>query len=132
MNEVKVTVGGEEHRLRYDFNALCELEAALGGGRSVLDVIAGLADLRWRDLRALLWVGMIHEDRAPGLLQVGGWIQADLAKLQKPSEHRRYYADQYRAINDALVRSGVIADPTKEGEPKDKPEGNAEAAATAP
>lgn len=125
MSEViKVEVGGRELRLRYTFNALCEMEAVLG--RPALHVIVGLSDMRWRDLRGMLWAGGLHDPKAPSLVELGELIQADLVAHGKRSGgHRELYARYYGAINDALVRDGVVAVPGEET--KDAAEGNAPA-----
>ncbi|MFW6079005.1 MAG: hypothetical protein ACODAE_05250 [Gemmatimonadota bacterium] len=56
--DVTLELAGETRRLRYDFNALCDLEDALGRPLSALsEDSAG-----FREIRAMLWAGLIHED----------------------------------------------------------------------
>jgi len=52
-----------EHTLKYDYNALALAEKETG--KSVLDLFFGILKpktFRITDLRALLWVGLLHED----------------------------------------------------------------------
>lgn len=68
---VPITIGGAARNLRYDLNALIELEETTG-----LDVLNddAMADLSLKMMRALLWAGFLHE--APDLTEreVGSWI----------------------------------------------------------
>jgi hypothetical protein len=69
----------KQRKLKYTFNALCELEDALG--RPLLEI---RNNFRVKDLRALVWAGLLHEnpdltleeagrllDEAPSLEDVG-------------------------------------------------------------
>ncbi len=130
MNDIKVTIGGRELPLRYSFNALCEMEAALGAGRPALRVIAEMGDMRWRDLRALLWAGALHDPKAPSLSEVGVLVNAELEAAKHVADgHRKLYARLYEAVSDALIRGGVVQSP--DAVAAEDTAGNAEAA-TAP
>lgn len=73
-----VELGGATRLLRFDMNALCALEEALG--LSITDFDPGKAGFRGQ--RALLWAGLLHEDEqfAKGyparltVAQVGEWM----------------------------------------------------------
>lgn len=124
MREVPINLGGKVRKLRYDFNALCDLERALG--RPMFDVISGLPRLPFADIRDLLWTGVQHErDAQASVRQVGDWmvdeIRAGRAKL----------ADFWLAIDRALAQSGVFGDPDEVEKKKvEGDSGNAEASQT--
>lgn len=70
---VDIQATGTPHRLRYDLNAMVELEERFG----VTDLV-GFGELlqraRLRDIRTLLWLGVRHE--APDITEaeVGAWF----------------------------------------------------------
>lgn len=77
---VTVTLGGKERHLRLDFNALVALEDKLG--RSLLGD-DGLQIHSLREIRALLWACMLHEDPDVTEEEVGSWINAgEIATLE--------------------------------------------------
>ena len=103
MREVPVTLGGKERKLRYDFNALCDLERTLG--RPMLQVIGQLPGLPFADIRDFLWLGVQHEsDSTATVRRVGEWLAAELRA-------GRALLDFYHVIDVALVQSGVFGDP---------------------
>jgi len=73
-----IKLGGRVRHLRYDFNALVALEEVLGSPMSeVGNLVSG--SVRLKDLRAIIWAGLLHEDRDITEEDVGNWI--DLNKL---------------------------------------------------
>jgi hypothetical protein len=68
--------------LRYDGNALFELEEKLG------TPIADLADIivSAKTIRTLLWAGLIHADPEVTEHDVGGWIGGDGLPIGKAME----------------------------------------------
>lgn len=46
----------KQRKLKFTFNALCELEDLLGKGLPELE-----GNIRFKDLRALVWAGLLHE-----------------------------------------------------------------------
>jgi len=60
----------KERRLLFDLNAMAAFEDATG--KSVFSLKA--ASLGAKDLRALLWSMLLHEDDTLTLKQVGSWI----------------------------------------------------------
>jgi hypothetical protein len=73
-------------RLRYDANALAELEAVTG--KSMGEILAlNTSELGMNLLRAILWAGLIHEDRGllkipmDGVRLVGSWIAPPGAEM---------------------------------------------------
>ena len=81
---VLVVLDRERH-LRYDFNALVDLEQALGITLAQIPQTTGALGLT--HLRAFMWPGLRHEDDALTVRTVGTLIQAyldgggDLVKL---------------------------------------------------
>lgn len=70
---VEVELGGEVRRLKYDLNALAELEDALGYPVTQLrDDRIGV-----RELRALVWAGLLHEEPKLTLKAAGSMIELD-------------------------------------------------------
>jgi hypothetical protein len=59
-----------ERRLKLDINALVAFEDQ--SGKSVMN--DGLANLTVRDIRALLWAALQHEDADLTVEQVGAWV----------------------------------------------------------
>ena len=70
---IPIELGGKTRHLRLDFNALCELEGALGMS---MFKIAHLMEssVSISQLRAMLWAGLLHETPDLTLTQVGVWI----------------------------------------------------------
>ena len=64
---------GESYRLRYDFNAICEYEGATG--RSIANLTDGAFGAR--DIRALLWAGLLHEHPRMTLQKAGALMPID-------------------------------------------------------
>lgn len=73
--ERPVDLGKRRVVLRYDINALCELELVLGVS-GVQALAARLDDIGFGTLRAFVWAGVLHGDEQPTLRQVGSWIDA--------------------------------------------------------
>ena len=63
--------------LRLDYNAMCAAEGVLG--RTVIRQEVGLSEIR-----AIMWAGLKHEDRALTLERVGELLgEADLAEIME-------------------------------------------------
>lgn len=68
-----------ERELRFDLNALVELEAKFGS----LNALFG-QEMTMGRLRTLLWAGLLHEDETLTERQVGAMM--DLSRLQEYAE----------------------------------------------
>lgn len=81
--ERRVDLGKRTAVLRYDMNAICELEEAIGG--PVTTLLSDAKRLGFREIRALVWAGMLHGEPTNTLAKVGAWIDAarfaDIAKV---------------------------------------------------
>lgn len=81
----RIQLGGRRRVLRYDFNALCDLERALG----VIGVVAlkqRLNDFGFATIRAFVWAAVLHDEPDVSLREVGGWLGTDLKKLEQVGE----------------------------------------------
>jgi len=67
---VAIELNGKTRQLRYDLNALAEIEERLG------IPLAELANVTVsiKTIRTLLWAGLIHEDAELKETDVGAWI----------------------------------------------------------
>ena len=76
--EVKLTLNdGVERTLKYDLNAMAELEDEYG---SIDEAFAMLDKNSIKAVRFILWAGLIHEDPSLTVQKVGSLI--DMAYLQ--------------------------------------------------
>lgn len=85
-------------RLRYDINALAELEDALGG--SLFEAFQQQRQMGVKFLRLLIWGGLRWEDRALTLVQAGDLLQLYL-------ENGKSLEDLIQVITKALELSGL-------------------------
>lgn len=74
---IPIELGGKSRRLRYTFNALCAVEDALGAPiTEILDKqVSGSVSVR--DLRGLIWAGLLDEDESIGIKEVGEWLDEE-------------------------------------------------------
>lgn len=116
MRGVKVEIAGRECELRYDLNALADLEEVLGRGLSVLfqEEAVGIATIR-----GLLWAGLKWSRRRQG------FTRADAGSLLE--QHMRQggaVADVLPAIVEALRASGLVGQLEEDEEEEAGAEGN--------
>lgn len=105
MNKSISIVLDKTRNLRFDFNALCVLEEELGVSLTDLgDKLTG--SLRFKDLRAIVWAGLLHEDEGLTLKDVGKLL--DPSKLLEVAE----------AVGKAF--SMAFPEPAAEDKEKDK------------
>ncbi len=69
----RVYLGGRNRVIRYDFNALCDLEESLGV-TGLVELQQRFTDLGMRAIRAFTWAGVLHEEPDATIEQVGAWI----------------------------------------------------------
>lgn len=72
--EVKVALD-KERTLLFDLNAMVAFEGATG--RNLMDGTFDSSNMSTKDLRAMLWACLVHEDDALTEKQVGSWITPD-------------------------------------------------------
>ena len=67
---VPIELGGKTRNLKYGFNALVDLEETFG--ISIQDFLGVLkTGAKLKDLRTILWVGLLHENEGLTQKQVG-------------------------------------------------------------
>jgi hypothetical protein len=70
---VPIELGGKTRNLKYGFNALVDLEETFG--ISIQDFLGVLkTGAKLKDLRTILWVGLLHENEGLTQKQVGDMI----------------------------------------------------------
>jgi len=76
---VKITLGGQERELRFDMNAFAELEDLYG---SIQAGFEALASGKFKPIRTMLWLALLHENPNLTEREVGSWISiGDLAEV---------------------------------------------------
>lgn len=101
MTAPTVTLGGKAWHLRYDMNAIADLEGALG--RDIREI--GLRLMRGRmgtrEVRALVWAGILHEFEDAGIRQVGDWLD-EAGFTKDPTTRDALLAKVFTALSDAF------------------------------
>jgi len=80
---IAIELGGKQRHLRYDFNSLVALEDELGVTVDKIESFVS-GSVKLRDLRTLIWAGLVHEDDGITPKDVGAWI--DFQNIEKISE----------------------------------------------
>ena len=107
MRSVDLEVGGETKRLRFDFNALADIEEKAGVGAAVL---FSEQRMGFNAIRLLVWGGLRHQD--PGLTtQRAGMIVKDYI------EEGGTFEGLVVKIMEAINLSGLLPKETKEENP---------------
>lgn len=110
---VTMEIGGRARRIRFDMNALSDLEGALG--KSVADILGGDGRaLGFSAIRALVWAGLRHEDRGLTLERAGSMIQSAL-------EGGMSLADVLAKVSEAIAACGVFSSEKASDAPSDPP-----------
>lgn len=78
---VEVELGGKTRLLKYDFNAICEIEERTGKG---VAAIFSEQNVGFNTIRLFLWAGL--KWKIPGLQpqQVGQWLQQEMEEGKTP------------------------------------------------
>ena len=99
---VEVELGGKTRLMKYDFNAICDIEEKFGKG-----VAAIFTDQQvgFNTIRLFLWAGL--KWKLPGLQpqQVGQWLQEEAEQGRQPMEFMR-------PILEALRRAKILREVT--------------------
>ena len=75
VKEVKLTLGGVERILRYDFNAFIALEEKFGTIDEALKALDNKnGGLSLKSARTFIWAGLVHEDENLTEMEVGKMI----------------------------------------------------------
>ena len=69
-----VILNGKPWHLRYDMNAIAEVEGALRMTIREIGLRLMRGKIGAREIRALVWAGILHEFEDAGIRQVGDWL----------------------------------------------------------
>lgn len=84
MAKASIKLGGKAWELRYDMNALAELEGALHFTMAEIGARFKKGRFGTRDIRALVWAGILHQDEEATIRQVGDMLtEAGFLKDEK-------------------------------------------------
>ncbi len=98
MRSVEIEIDGKVKRLRYDFNALADIEERAGAG---IGSLFNESRIGFSTIRLLIWGGLKHEDRGLTLERAG--------QLVKQMIDEGYDFEQVAGlINEALQVSGLF------------------------
>lgn len=102
MRGVEVELGGKSRRIRYDFNAIADVEEKAAAG-----VVALFSEDRvgLHAMRILLWGGLKHEDKGLTIARVGSMIQ----EYMEAGGDLQELMDQ---VGQALQKSGLVGNVT--------------------
>lgn len=78
--ESKLVLGGNEYTLRYDLNALVELEDKMGVPLSEM----GEMKITIRNVRSMLWAGILHENDEITEKEIGKFV--DMENMEEVQE----------------------------------------------
>lgn len=84
MTKATITLNGKAWDLRYDMNALAELEGALRMTMAEIGLRFKRGKVGTRECRALVWAGILHVDEDVTIRQAGDWLtEAGFLKDEK-------------------------------------------------
>lgn len=72
MQNIIIELGGKSRRLRYDFNAIADIEAEAKTG---IQILLSEERIGFNTMRLLLWAGVKHEERGLTVSKVGDMLQ---------------------------------------------------------
>jgi len=103
---VQVEIGGKTRLLRYDYNAICDIEEKFGKG---VAAIFSEEQVGFNTVRLFLWAGLKWKD--PGLTaqRVGQWLQKEAEEGRKPLEF-------LNVVMEGLKKAKVIQEQQEEVE----------------
>ena len=108
MRATNIEIGGKNKRLRYDFNAVADIEEKSGKG---LGSLFNEQNIGLYSMRLLLWGGLKWED--PGLT-----IQRTGQMIQQFIEDGNDLEDLTPYIEEAINKSGLFGSSESSGESK--------------
>ncbi|WP_193063476.1 hypothetical protein [Oceanobacillus oncorhynchi] len=106
MKPVRVELGGEEKRLRFDFNAMADFEEVMGYG-----LFAALQEsqIGFKTIRAFYWAGLRWKEKGLTLERTGNLLSKELSEGTE-------LQDLMEPIEKALMNSGILPDQDKQEE----------------
>lgn len=107
---VNVELGGRSRQLRFDFNAVADLEDHFGKG---IRAILSEEQVGFKVLRGMYWAGLKWNNRGLTLPRVGDWLQE---KLEAGTE----LEELFQPVVKALQYAGLLGTTEDEGEQEEK------------
>jgi len=112
MRYTEILLGGKPRRLRYDFNALADVEERAGVG---IGALLSSERMGLNTIRLLLWAGLKHEDRSLTPEKVGDILQSLM-------ENGMDLSVPMARVMLAVERSGLLGQGTEGDEGNDQTE----------
>lgn len=106
---VEIEIDGKTRLLRFDFNAVSELEERLG--RGILSVLTQ-EQIGFNMTRTLYWTGLKWKERGLTVERTG-------QMLQKEIENGKSLNELMEPVVDALIKSGLLGQVNEEAEDED-------------
>jgi len=106
MTHRTIEINNKEYKLRYDFNAVCEIEEK--SGKSIMH-IASTENMGVSTIRLLLWGGLKHNNEGMTVKQAGELIQE---YMNADGELENLVTK----ITEAITESGAFGKNLKAGE----------------
>ena len=97
---VEVELGGAVRKLRYDFNAIVDLENYFNKG---IGAILNEEQAGFRVIRAMYWAGVRAFNKKVTIEQVGNWLQEEI-------ENGKGIEELFEPVTKALQASGLLGD----------------------
>lgn len=95
-------------------NAIAELEGALGRDIREIGVRLMRGKMGTREVRALVWAGILHEFEDAGIRQVGDWLN-DAGFLKDKKTQEALLAEVFEALSKAFPTQATEATQPTEG-----------------
>lgn len=101
MAEPTVTLGGKSWKLRYDMNALAELEGALNKPLAKIGADLQRGRMGTREARALTWAAMLYDSEDLSIRLVGDWL-TEAGFLRNPEARDALMAKVFEALQSSF------------------------------
>lgn len=95
---VNVEIGGENRQLKFDFNAVADLEDFFGKG---IGSIMSEEQVGFRTIRAMYWAGLKWRNRKLTVNQVGHWLQDEI-------ENGTDFEELFQPVIEAMQAAGLL------------------------
>lgn len=115
IKSIQIDLGGRSRSLRYDFNALCALESEMAISLADLGTIL-TGSVKLTDLRAIVWAGLKHEDKALTPEATGELL--DISKIAEVADKVREAFEASFPAEDETAKNAKGSAPKKNGTSK--------------
>jgi hypothetical protein len=116
----KITLNGELHILKFDFNAIAELEEYYGKG---IHAVIGEEQMGFNTVRNILWAGMLWKSPNLKPSHVGQWLNEELEGNEDLSMEELFKISLEALFNSKvmkLMNKSTEAKPEKKAAKKEK------------